>query len=389
MSRIWIAVCLGAGALGAPAIAHAQTPSGAPDATAVERAVVVVVADSGGPALEALLLELLRRRDIDTTFLEQRAFEREQLLDDRAASGDGGRVWVFVVVRSSSLVRLYFRAPGADRFLLRDVTVPDGLDELGRELVGQVVESGVDALLHQGAGMTRAEVRDVLAHEASETAREAPETARGAVPEPEPRTQPPPPGRPRTPSKPARSTPVTSAPRIAGWLAARYDAAWTGSSFGMAHGPSFELGAELGARHLVRARAFGGFRLPQHLETPQIGAELTTTSWRALVDLGTRAGASALFGSVGIGQDLARVVPEATAGSGVTAAGALRANTLVARFEVRFETGSPRFRVALIAGADTSLADTHYDVAEPSGRKRVAEPWPVRPGLAVAVAWQP
>ena len=35
--------------------------------------------------------------------------------------------------------------------------------------------------------------------------------------------------------------------------------------------------------------------------------------------------------------------------------------------------------------ADISLMDTHYDVRDATGTHPIAAPWPVRPGIAVAL----
>ena len=54
-----------------------------------------------------------------------------------------------------------------------------------------------------------------------------------------------------------------------------------------------------------------------------------------------------------------------------------------------FETGTTRVRLALAAVLDVPLLHTPYDADRGANAKQLAEPWSVRPGAALALAFRP
>jgi len=59
------------------------------------------------------------------------------------------------------------------------------------------------------------------------------------------------------------------------------------------------------------------------------------------------------------------------------------------RTELRYEYSLSSLLVAAAAFADIALRGTHYDVRDNGVTRRIAEPWRIRPGLALILAWQP
>ncbi|HXT99883.1 MAG TPA: hypothetical protein VN903_02760, partial [Polyangia bacterium] len=143
-SRIALAFAAAAALVGASGVARAES----------RNAVVVLLGDTRDrPDLAAVLSELLQRQDVDVRFERQEKLDTGELLagkNDRA-------VRIFVELRGPNEAALYFRSPRARRYLLRRLELRDGLDEVGRELIAQVVASSVDSLLRSSEGMTRSE----------------------------------------------------------------------------------------------------------------------------------------------------------------------------------------------------------------------------------------
>ena len=117
--------------------------------TAPARPLAVDVALVGGASSQGSLAVRIRswfgtetRLSIET----ERTLSAERVLAPLAA----GHVAVWVTLRSPNEARLYFAAPSergsVPRYLVRDVPLEWGLDEVGSERVAQVVHSSVSAL---------------------------------------------------------------------------------------------------------------------------------------------------------------------------------------------------------------------------------------------------
>lgn len=350
---------------------HADGQQGSRDAS-----VVLVGAAGRDEQLQALLGELLERRGVHARVSEQDSFGRQQLLH---AEGQGNGVLVFVVPGTGGNVRLYFRAPDGERFLLRSVLLRAGFDEVGRELVGQVVETAVVSLLESGDGLTREQAQLALTNEDATPPPAKPgEPTEATAPSP-----PPVPERPVPPSAHAATT-------LQGWLALRYGAVALGTELGVAHGPGFELGVGVSRGYLLRGRLLFERDFAQSFHTPLIAAELSRSRLRFAADAGLQlTSRQLLLVSLGIGQDRVEVTPAPTAGSRVAPSPAFPDRAPMALAELRYEGALGRFRVAASLGADISLVETHYDVAHRTARESVVKPWMVRPSASLALAFCP
>jgi hypothetical protein len=377
LPRLGLCLCFAlAGVTASAATARAEPPA---DAPARDRSASIVLIGAAGRDLElkALLGELLERRGVQARISEQEAFGREQLL---RSEGRGDGVLVFVVPGVGGNVRLYFRAPDGEHFLLRSVLLRAGFDDVGRELVGQVVETAVASLLDSGDGLTREQAQQALTNEEAATTPATPD---------EPKTpglRRPPPVTPRAPPASARSRPTA----VEGWLGLRYGAVALGTELGVAHGPGLELGLGVTRGYLLRGRLLFERDFPQSFSTQLIAAELTRWRLRFAVDAGlelTRR--QLLLVSLGVGQDRLDVTPTSAPGSSVAPRAAFRDQAPVALAELRYEGVLGRFRVAASLGADISLVQTHYDVAHPTERESVVSPWSVRPSAGLALAYCP
>lgn len=378
--RFGLCLCLTLVGVAAPAPPARAEPLTQTTTTVESQATVVLVGAAGRDAeLQALLRELLERRGVRAQLSEQASFGHEQLL--RAASPSNG-VLVFVVPGLAGHLGLYFRAPDGERFLLRRVRLRAGFDDVGRELVGQVVETAVVSLLHSGDGLTREQARVALSGNESPVA---------AVDEPPPRAAPVQAEPAGAPTKPAASSGrARNVSALEGWFALRYGAAALGPQLGMTHGPGVELG--LGLKHdlVLRGRLTFERDFPLSFTTAHVAAELTRVRLRFALDAGLPLGQlHTLLMSLGVGQDRLSVKPAAAAGSGVVPATAFEDAAPVAQAELRYEVAFARFRVAGTLGADVSLVETHYDVARGTERQSVVRPWLVRPSASLALAFCP
>jgi hypothetical protein len=324
-------------------------------------AVVLIGENAESSLLTPLLIELLGRRKVRLTFLHEARFDPAHLL----SSGEGdAAAWVFIELEGEHAVRLSFRGPHAERFLFRGLSLRDGLDEVGRELVAQVIESSVEALLRSGAGMSRDQARAALALRVPDAA------PSGTAP----------PVLPRAPR----------GARVGAWLGLRYEGEWTGSDLGAAHGPGGEIGVEWRGPTLVRARLSVDRWFSETVASPQIRAGVQSWPLRLSVDVGRRVGrAQTLLVALGGGADLRHIDPRSTIDSPVTASSPTLHLVPMVRAALRYETGDQDWRVAVEVFADVSLVDTHYDVQVGDATERIAAPWPVRPGAALVLAWRP
>jgi hypothetical protein len=280
--------------------------------------------------------------------------------------GDGDRtVWVFVELSDPHTARIYFRGPQGQRFLLRELALQGGLDEFGLELIGEVVESSVEALLHSSAGLSRDQARVALADRAR--------LAEGRR-EPAPRAAP----------------LAGDTPRFAGWLGLRYAAQWWGSDLGAADGPGAEIGLEWRGPALFRA-TFGVERwLDRTFVSSEVRALIQSWPLRLSVDVGIPAGREQVWlVGLGAGFDVTRVEPGPSVDPSVTPAAAQTHVVPVGRVELRYEISAGSFRLSLAAFADVSMLQTHYDVERGANAERLAVTWPLRPGAALVFAWRP
>jgi hypothetical protein len=354
-------------------------------AQARERAsITLTAAASQSSELRSVLSELLERDGIEVRFSLQARFGAAELL--RTASSDEAAA--FVVPHSVNRARLYFRAPDGQRFLVRDVALPSGLDAVGRELIAQIVDASVVALLRSEVGISRAQVKAAV--EAAPTApidaREATPAAAVAKPNP-PAEQTP---DPSTKAAGPRPAPKQGTLAADGWLGLRYAADWSGSALGLRHGPGLELGVGLRGRAFVRTRVVLERDFPVTLQAGPIDARVSTVRWRALVDGGTSVGRNrALALSVGAGEDSLQIEPTVSRSPSVLPAAASAETPFVLHSEARFEAGWSAFVLVLAAGFDVPLVRTPYDIDRGSAAKQLASPWSVRPGAALSLAWRP
>jgi hypothetical protein len=356
----------------ATALAHGVRAEPPPERRAPgardERARVVLIGEAGkSEDLKSVLSELLERRGIAVEYEERPRFSSKALL----AESTDARVWVFVSQPGPHVAKLYFRGPAGERFLLRQLALKNGLDEIGRELIGQVVETSTVALLRSNAGVSREEARAGMSEE---EATEAPGDSEPLI----------------EPAKPeAASTNETAGRRGRfEWdLDARGSLKWSGRDLGFDHALGLEaaFGARLGRSGFVRGRVTFEYGFGQSIEAEGVEATVRATGLRAGVDVGTKTGINAFsIGALG-GADFRTISPVASTSPSLQLEATSRSAVPVLRLEARYELSVGAFRATAGLFADASLSDTSYDVRDAGGEHAVAAPWRVSPGAAITI----
>jgi hypothetical protein len=346
-----------------------QPPSSGERLTATAK-VVLIGAAAADTELPLLFRELLGRKGVTVEIDRATRFAQDELLESDAPES----IRVFVVLDEPTRARLRFRGPDGERYLLRTVTLAGGLDAVGRELLGQVVESSVVALLHSTEGMSRKEVTAALerddAGDAKPPAPAAPTPASTAGPD--------------------RRRPSAGRP-AADWeprILARY--ALSGTELGASHGPGFGAGLRRRAMMWSLGLELGAdLRFPQLLSTPALDAKLDLTTFHALVELGlVPSPVRGVFVAVGPALERSRTRTLSTT-AGVTAASATTALRPGVRAEVRYELGAGHLLLGVAAVLEASLVKTRYALAQPGAPELLAAPSPGRAGGAVTLGLRP
>jgi hypothetical protein len=123
--------------------------------------VVFVGAIENAARLANEISVLLSAHGITPRF-EQRTILRENELVAKQKSNDRSRGTVWILAPNATLVRLVFADNAQQRFLIREVPLPEGLDDVARESIGQIVESSLLALLQGAAAISRTEVHQAM-----------------------------------------------------------------------------------------------------------------------------------------------------------------------------------------------------------------------------------
>jgi hypothetical protein len=338
---------------------NVATPSAAP------RAVLVIVT-SGEPAqeLEDLLSELLGRDGVVLAIERRSAFNPREVVSPGSAGLD---VRVFIDLRDPSLVRLYFRSPDGERFLVRNLVLASGIDDLGREQLGQVVESSTLTLLHSQAGLSREQAESAIAAARSEP------------------VQVPPPTKPR-PAEPAQGAPVAKRSVFHADVALRYAFEAQGDAISVRHGPGLELAVGQ-STFGVRVTIEHGFK--QSVHVPEFRATEQVESARLAAELGARLAARQRASlALGGGIDVAHFEPGAPQAPDVTPADPHTHVAPILRAELRYELALAPLTLSAAAFTDIACEKTHYDVLEDGSVHRVASLNTLRPGGALALGFR-
>lgn len=322
-------------------------------------------ADALGPRVASWFdAQALRVRTTRTRELSQRVV---------FAASDGAGVRIWIVLTAPTVARLFFVVQeqpfGVPRFLVQDVELPSGLDELGLERLAQVAYLSALALWDGNVESSRREVEQELPA--------APTT------------------RPPAPSR-ARSAPPVAPPSDAWYFRGRFelDTRLHGPE-GTFVGPLVGAGLvwpERGVRELSLAGDLGWLFVPSHVEREGVALELSAFSGGLSAAYSARLSAR-WWWCVQAGPALELVSYRVKSVENATLDGERRSGRvfrplLRTGLGVRALAGPLAF--ALTATLGVPFVHAHYDLSDsalPSGRQELITPWPVLPGLTLGVLY--
>ncbi|MEN9578212.1 MAG: hypothetical protein RJA70_1221 [Pseudomonadota bacterium] len=394
-----------------PASAQAQDPSPpAPPARTTEAApsegaetvsftavtIRIVAGDASLEELNTVLIELLGTAGLAVNLERHAEFSKESL--DAEAPDGHLRLWIQL---QPERARLYFADPKTARYLKRDVPLPSGLNELGREAIAQVVHSSVVALRDGDPGLSRAEMSDAIRADA-EAATHGSTAASGVTGPPAPprrSAQAPPDNsvapRPLAPVEPDYTEDVPDFLRrsslhdepwpLEGSLAAYYDMTHTGGE-GVAHGPGalFSLGFQFDSWRFGIA-AQGAYQFPHSGRTRllEVQARSLLLSGGLLAGYWPRSGYT-LTTLVAVGTEAVTFSPRALQSHVVTQEETSEFRPM-ANLQVWFGYWFSRVQVAAGAQLAMPFVDTHYDLQRSGSAQRELEVAALHPSLRLGV----
>jgi hypothetical protein len=318
------------------------------------------------PESEALSTRILSWfRGLPTLTSVSRLHDLEPNAVFRARERPGVGVWA--LSRSPALLRLFFAVEGVGdrpRYLVRDVTLESGLDEVGMERVAQLVYLSALALWSGQAESTRRDVE--LGLGVSEPAVAPPPSSPAAAPL-------------QAAGRPRRQRLV---------IGFEYIGRYAGPA-GLSHGPGATLGLALPAAGFSWGpRLHAQLLLPHREDAQSVELELRGSSFALGLVTAFAVGARDFVqAEVGAGLDAVRFrvvsVPESS----------FVANTSTLDFQpytyvsAGVETEVGFVRVGAAALLALALVRTHYDVAEENARREVLVPWLLQPGFGLRATW--
>jgi len=325
-----------------------------------ERAEITIVADAPcAPRLREVIADQLADVTAQLVWTCRDRLDPEDQFRPTPPGGSALRVWIDLRLGAEARLTL----ERADRFVVRRIALTDGLDELGREQIGQIVRFAALAVRGEGETLTRTEARAAVADW---------------------------PGPPRAQSEAAvrREAPVRAPPP-----AVDIGAIWSAAAFSREIPVVHELALAAAVRRAdspLSGWLEAGYRLPARYHAEPIGVELSAATLRGGLAVGPRGTRFASVGlSAGIGVERTSFVPLAAAASAEPApadtfwsANARLALSVVLRVTARLTVGG---RLA----CDLVAADVHYDLRDASGAAhRVLTPFRLQPGLGLGLAWR-
>jgi hypothetical protein len=282
---------------------------------------------------------------------------------ERVAEVDANRVltpehkdvfYAWVTLENGRLARLYFVTIGREGpiYLLRDLHLENGADELGAERIAQVVYSSIQALTTSRGQTRREDIEQSLSIKRSPPALRRPEPAPAAI-------------------EVGRGA---SGPH---W-GIGYGASYRGFE-GLWHGPRASANLDLYGKFGARIGAAGAFPTKHDFGEATIGF-YGASFYVAPYYRHTIAGRSELEWSAGLGIDVVHFAPSSSASNVIIGSSGTDARPSIAG-EARLLLASGHAAVILRGAVD--LSRTHYDVIRDGQRQIVGRPWPVVPGLGV------
>jgi hypothetical protein len=282
----------------------------------------------------------------------------------RSTTGAGGVIRCWIDLTDARRARIYFAARSGERFLIRDLELSGGFDELDRATLAEVLDLSLAALVEdERAGLSRAETETLLAR-------------RNAARHPAP----------AAPAPPAASTPppADGGPRVGAFYAGQ--AFSTGLP--IVQGPGLLLAWSRGGSSDDRPRGrLAGwlsvqYQLPADDQASLVGLRLQAVAPRAGVAIRWPRGLEA---RLGVGADVTHLTPlGGTAGTAVSLTAPRWSADLLATVAVGAAVAlAHRVEIEALVFADYLPTAVSYDVAVGGQSSTVVSAFRLRPGIAL------
>ncbi len=323
--------------------------------------------------LAQIIDDLLRVHGIVARFEQRAQLTENDLLAQQQLTGPE-RATVWILVPNSAAARLVFADYAHQRFLIREIPLLVGLDDFGRESIGQVVESSLLALLQGATEVSHAEVRTALGPYLAASS-ETP----GAS---EPRQSSP------TPAEPAgsKSSQRTWCPR----LGLSYGLSLTGNSFGLQQGPGITSGLEFvrSTDSLFVTAAFE-WQFERYHQTSDFDLAVQNNLVWLLFGWRKPIRDANFLAILGPGLELDRVNPKlATTEADASVQQHRVRPSPWARMAIGLEWDDSPITLQLLGKIDVSAYQTHYNIEDNGNSVELASTWSVQPGVVLAALWR-
>ncbi|MBN1609801.1 MAG: hypothetical protein JW940_24425 [Polyangiaceae bacterium] len=330
--------------------------------------VTLVGIRSDRTAIEELLTEWFELGAFELVTRWQPTLRVDEVLSSKA----GAELRIWLVLMGKARARVYFADAAGERFLVRDVPLRDGLDELGRERIVQILSSSAHAFLARSANSSREEIQRTFA-------------------EPTPADPLPPPTEPAT-APPASHEPtagVGSQPHPSPWGlrgGGSYVAIHRGAE-GTGHGPEAMLGVTYrGQRQRLSLSLRGRYEWPHRAAGDEVTLALQTAGMRLMLGVESDPPGFGWAARFGAGWDRVSYTPRPRTQETTARRGSADFRPLLG-FAVGGVIQGQRGSIAVLTLLELPLVDTHYDVALQAARRIDLAPWRVQPGLALEAVW--
>ncbi|HZL17894.1 MAG TPA: hypothetical protein VFG23_09125 [Polyangia bacterium] len=288
----------------------------------------------------------------------------------RSTAGAGGSILCWIDLTDARRARIYFAARSGERFLIRDLELSGGFDEIDRATLAEVLDLSLAALAEDGrAGLSRAETETLLARR--NAALDAARHSAAVL---------------ATPASPAPSIVADSGPHVGVFYAGQ--AFSTGLP--IVQGPGLLLAWPFGgSSDRPRGRLAGWlsvqYQLPADDQASLVGLRLQAVAPRAGVAIRWPRGLEA---RLGLGAELAHLTPlGGTAAIPVSlTAPRWSADPLVIAAVGAAVSLTRRVEIEALVFTDYLPTAVRYDLAVGGQRSPVLSSFRLRPGIALELA---
>ena len=333
-----------------------------PARAALARIDVTLVGEAAqAKQMNALLSSCLSAEPAQITIEQRPLLRAEDVLN---AANEPGTLRIWLVLASRQRARLYFADPNDRRYLVRDLPLHDGLDELGREQLAQVFMSSIQAFRERTASSSPAEVQHTF-----EPARPKPVIlTKLEAPKPPPQA-----------AEPAQ---------VAIGAGLSYAAIARGDE-GLGHGPGWYLNLAVPFTNLAGTLTLRSlYRFPVEQRSDRIALSLRALETQLSAGLQGRLSRKILArGEFGGGLAYLTFSPKSLLPDQIAARHRDHDLRPFVLFGARLAYARAPWELAAVFTLTVPLVHAHYDLIQNGEQTVELSPWRAQPGLALEAGW--